>query len=292
MPKTLVASTTWANAVVVPEGGDPRRSTTVEPPFQQLTDRTGYLKNQVDVVGVNRLRYASSYVVARAITDFTEGDFIVIGYDGLYRFVAATTPNPFQYIINSSTVVPVTSGGSLCLVGVDKADYGGLHPSDAPVWTDSTGYLAYPEVVQNRIVSQAGACSGTGESDDSYDSCTTTLWKDLSDGSTPMLVNVGTLLSGDIVRVRATGGAEYLGTDTDAWIRARISYGGVASTIQGAAVRIQSVTPPYYIPWAISGRYVMPSNGASVEVKLQGRTGNNTLRIKEAISLDVDVIRP
>lgn len=48
MPKNLTPAGGWAENVAVPVDADPRDAESVEVPFQALTDRTQYLRNQLE----------------------------------------------------------------------------------------------------------------------------------------------------------------------------------------------------------------------------------------------------
>ena len=295
MPKTLTASTTWAANVVSPEGGDLRRAATVETPFQALTDRTAYLKNQTDVVGVNRLRYASSYVVAAAITDFTDGDFIVIGYDGLYRFVANAALSPFQYVTNTVWVVTVTSGGILCRIGVDPADYSGLHPNYAPVWTESTGHLAFPDVVANRIVFDSSAVSGTDAYGSHQNITGTTSWTDV----TLMSIVLPALSIGDVVSVSASAYGYVTGPEN---VEGRLKISILDSTwaqvtVPGAAsyvVQDKTGTDTTRFHLSMTGKYTLTTALAASLVTMHGQisSGASYLTLLSPIGMHVQVIRP
>jgi hypothetical protein len=272
MPKDLSMTEygdVWNVPVTAPEGGDLRRASTVETPLQQLTDRTAYLKSQVDVRGVNRLRYAADYTTASAITDFTEGDFIVIGYDGLYRYIASTTPSPFTGILNMSWFCPVTSGGMLCLVGVNSANYSGTHPVYAPVWTNMSGHLQHPDVVENRIIFDRTFSPDVDDSsgvtnlaiDGTFRSLTHSVLGDV-------LLSISGAKENDVITFEMSGAIKFIQTgggaqeENIAEIKAYIFDNLSLPTIPGAITKISSNNTNFFIGFHLIGSYLMTADAA------------------------------
>ena len=299
MAKNLTSATTWATNVTVPEGGDARRTSTVETPFQQLADRSEYLRQQVDVVGVNRIRYVATPTAAKALTTLTEGDCVVIGLYGLYRFTDTAQLNT----IGTPWQLAVTSGGYLCFVGSKEMDYP-TYRTNMLVATGATGKLMHPDVVPNRIVFDRWFA---------YDDTMSTFFASTTATSMTTLthstmgtvaINVYGAEAGDVLSVQFTGSVYFRETSTPKATYAlfEVDYDDLTSPIiiPGCVTKIASQSAPISgyddcHTYSMIGSYTLTADApglASVYPKAAVKASTTTMWFNAGGSLRVTCIRP
>lgn len=304
MSKSLTGATTWAAGVTVPTGGDQRRASTVETPFQQLADRDGYLKNQVDVVGVNRIRYAETESAANAITGLTLGDFVVIGYHGLYRFTLAASAYNFRRVFPFET--EVTSGGFLCLVGAVDADITPDSPlASAPVWTDATGRVRDLGVIPNRIIFDRFFAPDVDTNTKIDDLEGAVEWLGLSHSSAGQVnINISGAKYQDVLTFEMHGAATLVkasGGAAAAWavFTGNINLTGTDVQIPGAITHISVLSAPETagnsVGFSLLGYYTMPQDAGPYNVVLplvSVNSATTTVQFKSGCTMRVTCRRP
>lgn len=108
MPKDLLDDKTRFPAVVrVPVDGDEASGANFELPYQQLSDRTAYLREETEALGVRRVRRVADLTVLRALADITPLELRWVVDRGLYWY-DATTSDPEE---EPWSVKPTSVGG-------------------------------------------------------------------------------------------------------------------------------------------------------------------------------------
>lgn len=312
MAKNLTILSTWATNVTVPEGGDLRRASTIEVPLQHLANRTAYLKDQVDVTGVRRLRYVATTTAAAALTGLTEGDCVLIRTQGLYRFFAT-----LQYVsVTAPWQIAVTAGGYLCHVDGFSIDRGAaaypLGRDHMPVVTGPSGKVLYPDVLPNRVIfdrffapdTVADPLEPTAERID--DITTYGDWQGLVHSSEGVVnVNIYGAEANDILVFQMSGSAYVSNSAVEPAkfqrIQGFVNLGVTDAPIPGAIATLSAnldqghtAVQAIYHNFSLLGRYAMPSDaGVSAVVRPLAMIGSatTTLGFLPGVSMRVTCVR-
>ena len=93
MPKDLVDSpATFPVPVQVPKDGELATGAAFETPYQQLANRSAYLRDQLELLGTKRIRRVADFAALRAIADMVTFDVRTVDGYGLYSY-DATAPS-------------------------------------------------------------------------------------------------------------------------------------------------------------------------------------------------------
>ena len=117
MPHPIVEVNSYDASITVPDDGDPRTAASVGTAFQSLANRTKYLQQLGEALGIKRLRMVTSYGALAAIapTDRADGDIVLVTSAGLpfgiYMFVAADSTTPATLSPQSLLIVAPSTGG-------------------------------------------------------------------------------------------------------------------------------------------------------------------------------------
>jgi hypothetical protein len=175
MTTTLVEAAAYAD-VVVPAAGEPRTAASIQAPFQTLTNRTKWLKDEIVEVaayssGITKFRQAADITALKAITSSSYADgqvCFVLGY-GVYHYTAASAASVSEpWIVKPDDVAG--NGRWLHAEYLLKAANSGL------ATLNSSGKLTSGQL-ENRIVAMgiaSGSYTTTGAEAD-MTSITTTL---------------------------------------------------------------------------------------------------------------------
>lgn len=258
MTKTLTETSTYGSSVVVPEGGDLRRAASIETPLQTLANRTKYLQQLTEAIGVKRLRTVTDPGDAMLFTDLVQGDVVLIANHGLYRFQQTLSfPDSIDETAAANWTYEVLSGGYLVHTGVDV--FFRTDKRYCLVSTDGTGKLLAPDVVPNRTVCDVitheyvdQLITGNGVSWYDVFYCTLT---DLSEGD----------------RVYANCTIFAYGSSSDVnncSMRLAFQDGSTVTQLNGGFVRF-SCASGKFVPVAVSGYLPVPSNVSTATILLQ-----------------------
>ena len=92
MPKDLVDSTAvFPVPVSVPKDGELATGAAFETPYQQLANRTAYLRQKVEVIGVDRIHRAGSFAGLKAVSGMAPLDLRVVDDFGIYWYDPSST---------------------------------------------------------------------------------------------------------------------------------------------------------------------------------------------------------
>lgn len=231
MPISLSGTVTWEDSITCPVGTDTRTIASVQTPLQELANRTSFLLDRTDGSGVRRIRRIGTIEEAQNISTFSVGDVIIIGqcgaYYGMYVF---DTYTDIYAETNFPWTIQATGGylhwfcGSLHLLDYSSGGGSGYGNADTRVvQTDNTGKIAQPACVPDRILCRKAVAYGRGVFDwisvapvlpqclkyNTYTAGGTYAVFDMtnSDGGEPMAIRLPPLKEGDVIKVRASGGA-------------------------------------------------------------------------------------
>lgn len=273
MSKELTGTATWQSTVTCPVDGDPRNAASVEAGFQDNMDRSEYLKDLVEGPtggGITRIKTVANITALKALTGMNDGDAVLVndgtytGVYGVYVYDSGAAPGdsaPFLYDSD-------TSG---CWVHLDRY----LHQN---------GYF-----LPNRIYQEAYVGHGDGNDPaTAYQTFTTTSWTDLT-GTPAMSVTLSNLLQNDILKIQAKASGYMSATVSGAVMQTYIQ--ATTAQVVGSGAAFDGTDLHDGVS---GGRYVMPSNQATVTVKLRAKNlGANQLTItNNGLHLMVTVVRP
>lgn len=93
MPTNLVENTVAFPPQTAPVGGEPRTSGSIETPFQNAADRTGYLRDRLLHIdpnreGIRRVRRFANVAALQASVDMPDGTICQVTGMGIYQYVA------------------------------------------------------------------------------------------------------------------------------------------------------------------------------------------------------------
>lgn len=91
MPTALIETPTFDNQVLVIDDGDNLEKANLAPAHQVHANRAQYLRNRVEVAGVKRVQYVASLAALKADSAHADGDTMLVGTLGVYRFAAGTS---------------------------------------------------------------------------------------------------------------------------------------------------------------------------------------------------------
>jgi hypothetical protein len=108
MPKDLLDDKTkFPIAVRVPIDGDDANGANFELPYQQLADRTAYLREETETLGVRRVRRVADFPALRAVTELFPFDLRWVVGRGLYWYDAPAA-GPEE---EPRSIKPASAGG-------------------------------------------------------------------------------------------------------------------------------------------------------------------------------------
>jgi len=268
MSKELAPAATWRSTVTCPIDGDARDAASVEAGLQDNADRSEYLYGLAVTNGVVKMRTVDDETTMKALTGMSTNDLCAVNVNGDFE------PRIYMF---------ATSG---------TADDTYVHAADdsSGYWHMVSGPFAY-EIWKMGIVTVDDEISpdvvGTY-----MDITGSTIWQDLTDGATPMSLTITALKAGDIIEVDASVQGSSDGSCTGAF-HADVYFGSADHHVPGSMQYCSAGTTPNAMD--CSGRYVMPSDQASVTLKLQGQTsaaGQHIYVGNSGLRLAYKVIRP
>jgi hypothetical protein len=273
MPLTLTDSSVFS-PVAVPTGGEARTAASVQTPFQALANRTYYLQQLAEVLGVPRLKAVADVPSLKALTltGITDGDLRYVPSSGIYRYTAASAAAeslPFIASPNSGSgrwihILNDIAGANSGLATLTAAGRAAQMPANAIV---ATGYV--------------GALSSRVTSSSTYG--------DIAGAS----ISLPGLLVGDIVRVDGVVQL-YSAAMANSYARVLVSENGGAYTAVtesvvygGQAANLVAVT----IAPICCDRTVGTSGTYTIQVQSKAADGS-TASSAQIMSLRATVVRP
>jgi hypothetical protein len=279
MPKNLTDSTTWASAVQVPVGGDARKASSLEPGYQALADRTAYLRQLAETLGIKTVRSVASTAALQALSVPTDAIQIALVYDddafGLYVWLPGSTAPLIPGFVEPTTTLVV--GRWLSLMSF-LVTLGGVSGAAKRL---STEVLPVP----NRVVSLINKYE---TSPSSLLLVGQTAYTDFGFNSDPVV-----LQAGDQVKV-CCNFSFYSSLPSSCRARIAVDNGSTTAGLGGTDyyLNVPSSEGGYVMPTHLVGLHTIETPG-TYRYKLQGRSpGDTTIGATETRQFLIEVIRP
>lgn len=249
MSVNLTDVSTWEPSVEVPASGDARNAASVVAGFQDLANRTKFLKDKMSQggSGVNRVQTAATKTILKNLSGMSVGDVCVLLSD---------FPG--------------------CVYMYDTASWAHFTAEPYRVVSNVSGYWYQCNVPEIALLGEGGAAYGSDPpSGSAFDSIGGTSWSTVQHTSSNIAVSWGDYpdwASGDILEAEAqvcvTSDTTYTG-----YLRLAVLNGGVEVEVPGSVIpigtHIANTTPVH-----LSGRLVVAGGYTACDVRLQAKTSN------------------
>jgi hypothetical protein len=272
MPTNLTDSATFTSPVAVPAGSDSRTAASVQTPFQSLANRTYYLQQVCEVLGVPRIKAVADLTALKALSlsGISDGDLRVAGYSGVFRYTAGASMSEQLPMIATPNV---GSGRWISVVYNMAGAANGLASLDANARLAQLAPLGR--------VYEGGYALSSG----TVGSNSTTSYTDVA----AMTISIGTAVALDVLRINIHGRIDASGTTGT--IRVVVTEnGGSVIPVPGMT---RAVAPGTDILVSMTGRNVVASGGPLVlKVQLLSSVGATPVYLQAPSAISYELVRP